>query len=140
MNSMKKYLIPVVLTAAVLLLSSSVSTAIESENNVTPEFGSKPNVSQEIVKIDKSAKRKTYIKNKLVNINGASREELNKLPGIGDAEADKIIAGRPYATKAHLVTQNFISRGGYEKIRKLIVAKQPYKDMAKNAALYKNRK
>lgn len=70
---------------------------------------------------------------------GATREQLKKLPGIGNAEADKIIAGRPYATKAHLVTQNIIARGVYENIKKLIIAKQPYKDGAKNAALYKKK-
>ena len=45
----------------------------------------------------------------LVDINSASREELKKLPGIGDAQADKIIAGRPYLSKAHLQTRNIVS-------------------------------
>ncbi|UCH16460.1 MAG: helix-hairpin-helix domain-containing protein, partial [Burkholderiales bacterium] len=38
-------------------------------------------------------------KEKLIDVNSASRAELKTLPGIGDAEADKIIAGRPYLSK-----------------------------------------
>lgn len=59
-----------------------------------------------------------------VDINGASKDELKKLPGIGDAEADRIIAGRPYLSKAHLVTRNVISTGLYQGIRGQIVARQ----------------
>jgi len=59
-----------------------------------------------------------------VDINTASKEELKKLPGIGDAEADKIIKGRPYLSKAHLVTHNIISDIQYQQVRELIVAKQ----------------
>jgi DNA uptake protein ComE-like DNA-binding protein len=59
-----------------------------------------------------------------VDINSASKEELKKLPGIGDPEADRIIAGRPYLSKAHLQTRNIISPGTYQAIRSLVVAKQ----------------
>ena len=59
-----------------------------------------------------------------VDINSATKEELKKLPGIGDAEADKIIAGRPYLTKAHLQTHNIVSPDVYQALRQLVVAKQ----------------
>ena len=59
-----------------------------------------------------------------VDINSASKEELKKLPGIGDATADKIIAGRPYLSKAHLQTRNIISSGTYQSLQHLVVARQ----------------
>jgi competence protein ComEA len=59
-----------------------------------------------------------------VDINSASKEELKKLPGIGDADADKIIAGRPYLSKAHLQTRNIISSGVYQNLQHLVVARQ----------------
>jgi DNA uptake protein ComE-like DNA-binding protein len=59
-----------------------------------------------------------------VDINSATKEELKKLPGIGDADADKIIAGRPYLTKAHLQTRNIVSPGVYQGLRQLVVARQ----------------
>lgn len=59
---------------------------------------------------------------KLVDINSASRAELKTLPGVGDAEADRIIAGRPYLSKAQLVTKNVIATGPYLQLRHHVVA------------------
>jgi hypothetical protein len=61
---------------------------------------------------------------KLVDINSASRSQLKTLSGIGDAEADKIIAGRPYLSKVHLVTEAGLPLGVYLSIRRQIVAVQ----------------
>lgn len=54
---------------------------------------------------------------KLVDINSASKAELIKLPGIGDTEAAKIIANRPYLSKAELVSKNVLLTGPYMSIR-----------------------
>jgi len=62
---------------------------------------------------------------RLVDVNSASRKQLKTLPGIGDAEADRIIAGRPYLTKAHLVTNNAIPAGLYFSLKRSIVALPP---------------
>jgi hypothetical protein len=61
---------------------------------------------------------------KPIDINSASRAQLKTLPGIGDAEADKIIAGRPYLSKVHLVTEAGLPLGVYLSIRRQIVAVQ----------------
>lgn len=59
-----------------------------------------------------------------VDINSASVAELKTLPGIGEAEAKKIIAGRPYLTKVDLVTKNVLPEGVYVALRDRIIAKQ----------------
>jgi|APLow6443716910_1056828.scaffolds.fasta_scaffold1052735_1 competence protein ComEA len=58
---------------------------------------------------------------KLVDINKASRSELKSLPGIGDAEAAKIIGARPYMTKTDLVTKNVLTLQAYDALRSGIV-------------------
>ncbi len=69
---------------------------------------------------------------RLVDINSASRKELKTLPGIGDAEAAKIIANRPYLSKTELVTKQVLPTGPYLSLRKLIVAMQPIKPKGKS--------
>jgi competence protein ComEA len=59
---------------------------------------------------------------RLVDINTASRAALMKLPGIGPAEADAVIAGRPYRTKADLATHKVLPTGVYLSLRRSIVA------------------
>jgi DNA uptake protein ComE-like DNA-binding protein len=60
----------------------------------------------------------------LLDINSATEKELKTLPGIGDAYAKKIIAGRPYAKKDQLVSRGIIPQSTYDKIKDLIIAKQ----------------
>jgi len=60
----------------------------------------------------------------LVDINSASKADLAKLPAIGDVTADKIIAGRPFASKRDLVTKKIMTEGQYAKVKSLIIAKQ----------------
>lgn len=66
-------------------------------------------------------------KRKVVDINSASKQELMKLPYVDGATADKIIAGRPYLSKAHLVTRKIIGLGPYQVIAKRIIARQDSK-------------
>ena len=59
-----------------------------------------------------------------IDINSASKDELEKLPGIGPATSQKIIDGRPYRGKNDLVTKKIVSKSEYEKIKDQIIAHQ----------------
>jgi competence protein ComEA len=60
----------------------------------------------------------------LIDINSASKAELDALPGIGSARADAIIKGRPYKGKDELAEKKIIPQNVYDGIKDKIIAKQ----------------
>ena len=60
----------------------------------------------------------------LVDINSASAEELDKLPGVGPARAKAIIANRPYNGKDDLTQRKIIPPNVYDQIKDKIIARQ----------------
>jgi DNA uptake protein ComE-like DNA-binding protein len=61
-------------------------------------------------------------RDKTININKASREDLLTLPGITDREADRMIAQRPYDNVHDLVTRHVLPELEFEKIRDRVIA------------------
>ncbi|MBM4432039.1 MAG: ComEA family DNA-binding protein, partial [Chloroflexi bacterium] len=55
-----------------------------------------------------------------VNINTATAEELDTLPGIGPTMAQRIIEGRPYSSIEEITRVKGIGEATYEKLRDLI--------------------
>ncbi len=58
-----------------------------------------------------------------VNLNTATRAELIALPGIGEANADKIIKARPIASVDDLSTKKIVQNQYYEKFKGMVSVK-----------------
>lgn len=60
----------------------------------------------------------------LIDINTATKAQLEPLKGIGPARADAIIKGRPYKGKDELVEKKIIPKNVYDDVKDQIIAKQ----------------
>ena len=58
---------------------------------------------------------------KSVDLNKASKEDIDALPGISAQKADRIIADRPYATTRQLVTRHVLSEDEYTQVQDRVV-------------------
>ena len=125
---MKHSIIKTVLIALTLWMCASLSLADDTQ----PQKAKQANAAAK-AKAAANKSKAAPPKVEPVDINSATKEELKKLPGIGDADADKIIAGRPYLTKAHLQTHNIVSPGVYQAIQQLVVARQKDAKLARGA-------
>jgi DNA uptake protein ComE-like DNA-binding protein len=110
--------IHIALLAALLLLGAP---PLRAEDKPTPNKGAATRVPA--VQAPQSPARAKG-KLKPVDINSATKNELGFMLGIPEDLAAKIVAGRPYRSKAHLLTRHIVSAEVYAKIKGKVIAKQ----------------
>jgi competence protein ComEA len=109
-KKMKKQMSRMFLAAVILILGVGIAYS----HPQPPAASSKSTAAQAATKASD-----------LVDINSATKDQLKALPGIGDAYSQKIIDGRPYRVKTDLLNKKIVPAATYDKIKALIIAKQP---------------
>ena len=67
--------------------------------------------------------REGWSRDKALNVNTATHEQLISFPGITGAQADRVVEGRPYDDPSQLVTRGILSKSEYDKIADRLTAK-----------------
>lgn len=106
--------VPALCASAALLLVAAAGAATKAPSPATSASGPK-----------------AAAPTKPMDINSASKAQLMTLPGISEAEAKKIMAGRPFRSKARLVADNILSQAAYNALKGRIVAVQKTQPSAK---------
>lgn len=106
-------------TALVSLALLACSLGLAQDDEATPKPKAKAKAA---AKVPRRALKPQPPKGKLLDVNIATKAQLMAIPGFTEPIADKIIANRPFPTKAHLVTRNIITMGLFQGVRDRITA------------------
>ena len=68
--------------------------------------------------------REGWSRDKPLDLNLATKDQLETLLGMTAAEADRVIAGRPYNEPGELVTRRILSKTEYGKIADRVTARR----------------
>ena len=68
--------------------------------------------------------REGWKRDKPLDLNTATREQLLSLPGVSSSDADGIIAGRPYSAPNELLTRRIVSKADYDQFADRVTAKR----------------
>jgi competence protein ComEA len=68
--------------------------------------------------------REGWSRDKPLDLNTATKAQLESLPGVTAAEADRVIAGRPYNEPSDLVKRHILPKAEYDKIADQVTAKK----------------
>src|SRR5512138_1162198 len=107
----------------VALVACALPLAAQTKPKPTGSAPAKPAASAPAKPAPKAAAEKATA-GKLLDVNSASKADLEALPGIGEKYAQKIIDGRPYQRKDQLVSKKVIPQGTYDKIKDQLIATQ----------------
>ena len=116
----------IVLACAVIFCLSIAASAQAASTSKSKPAKADKSAATAPASTDKAAP-----KGEKLDLNAATEDQLKALPGIGDAYAAKIVAGRPYKAKNELVSKKIVPQATYDKIKDQVIAHQVKNSTAK---------
>ncbi len=109
-----------------ILLLTALAGCTQQQN--TQELKEKTAQATAEVKDDAEATaagiREGWTRDKPLDLNTATKDQLLSLPGVTAAEANRVIAGRPYTEPGEVVTRRIMPKAEYHKIADRVTAKK----------------
>jgi competence protein ComEA len=114
--------------SAPLNSNSAVTTTTTTTNtNTTANNGNKNNAvmnGNANVKVNTNTANSNMPNGEPLDLNSATKAQLDALPGVGQAYSQKIISNRPYREKTDLLRKKVVPEATYKQIENTIVARQ----------------
>jgi DNA uptake protein ComE-like DNA-binding protein len=111
-----------ILVLASMLVGLAACTSKDNPDNIRQRTADATATMKRDAKAVAEGLKEGMGRDKTININKASREDLLSLPGVTEREADRIIAERPFTNAHDLVTRHMMSEAEYAKVRDHVIA------------------
>jgi DNA uptake protein ComE-like DNA-binding protein len=113
----------VLLTVALTLLLAECTAQKQTPNDLRERTAEATAQLKENAKAVAEGVREGWSRDKPLDLNKATKDQLTALPGITDDRAQRILAGRPYDDPGQLVTRRILSQVEYDRIKDSVTAK-----------------
>ena len=121
MTSLKYWSIPAILLVAAL---AACTKQQQSPQEIRERTAQATAEAKSDAKAVAEGIREGWNRNKPLDINLATRDQLMALPGMSAHEADRVIAGRPYNSSDDLVSRHILSKSEYDRIADQVTARR----------------
>jgi competence protein ComEA len=117
-HTLLSFLVVALVSCALPLAAQTTSKPATTAKPAATPAAAKPAAAAQKPPVEKTTATK------LLDLNSASKADLQALPGIGEKYAQKIVDGRPYQRKDQLVSKKIIPQSTYDKIKDQLIATQ----------------
>ena len=108
---------------SLLLLSAGCTSQKSSPDEVREKTAQATSEIKNDAKALADGVKEGWNRNQPLDVNSASKEQLQSLPGMSTEGAERIIESRPYGSASELVSRRVISQQEYDKIKDQVTAK-----------------
>ena len=118
--------LPGVMTAALFLIAGLAcnSNTKQGPDQIRDKTAEATSALKQDTKAVALGVRDGLKRDKLVDLNQASKDQIESLPGVTQRQAERIIAERPYKDPQQLVTRRILSQQQYDALKDRVLVRQ----------------